>query len=322
MGRLSVPQNNNNNKQLCIGVVGLGPVGSTLAVHLINAGAHVIGCDIDPKKVDEIKKSGIQLKHAIRKNAKMPDVCYSVQELAMYDLDLVIISTKTPSLKKITNLLKEIATEKMFIMCAQNGIDNELTPSREFGEERVLRMVINYAGNMATKNTVHVSFFNPPNYIAALMPKGEKLAKQICDMLNSAGLNSEIPDNIQDYVWEKAILNAALSAICAITRRTMKDVMDFPQTLDLVETIIDESVTVAEREGIDLGKKFRRFCISYLKNAGHHRPSMLTDLEEGRHTEIDWLNGKIVDYGKKHYLPTPLNKSVTALVHMLELSQE
>ncbi len=102
----------------------------------------------------------------------------------------------------------------------------------------------------------------------------------------------------------------------------MKDVLDFPQTLDLVEAIIDESVRVAEKEGIDLGKKFRRFCIRYLKNAGHHRPSMLTDLEEGRHTEIDWLNGKIVDYGKKHYLPTPLNQSVTALIHMLELSPE
>lgn len=318
-----MPQNNNNNNnKLCIGIVGLGPVGSTLAVHLIKAGAHVIGCDIDPKKVDEIKKSGIQLKHTIREVAKMPDVCYSVQELAIYDLDLVIISTKTPSLKKVTNLLKEIATDKMFIMCAQNGIDNELTPSRIFGEERVLRMVINYAGNMVTRNTVHVSFFNPPNYIAALMPQGEKLAKQICDMLNSTGLNSEIPEDIQDFVWEKAILNAALSAICAITRRTMKDVLDFPQTLDLVEAIIDESVRVAEKEGIDLGKKFRRFCIRYLKNAGHHRPSMLTDLEEGRHTEIDWLNGKIVDYGKKHYLPTPLNQSVTALIHMLELSPE
>lgn len=249
-------------------------------------------------------------------------MCYTIQELEMYDLDLIVIATKAPSLNKVVKQLADIDTDEVYYLCAQNGIDNELVPSRTFGEERVLRMVINYAGNMSTKNTTHVSFFNPPNYVAALSPKGDWMAKILCELLNSVNLDTEIPEDIQDYVWEKAILNAALSAICSITRRTMKDVMDFPMTLDLVEAIIDESVRVAEKESIELGKKFRRFCIRYLKNAGHHRPSMLTDLESGRRTEIDWLNGKIVHYGKKHYLPTPLNQSVTALVHMLEYSPE
>jgi 2-dehydropantoate 2-reductase len=113
-------------------------------------------------------------------------------------------------------------------------------------------------------------------------------------------------------------LNASLSAVCAITRRTMKEVMDHPETLALIEAIIDESVRVAEMEKIELGRKFRRFCIRYLKNAGHHRPSMLVDLENGSQTEIDHLNGKIVHYGQKHCLPTPLNQMVTGLVHTLE----
>jgi len=154
------------------------------------------------------------------------------------------------------------------------------------------------------------------------MPQGKVIAEKITELLNSVQLETEIPEDIQDYVWEKAILNAALSAVCAITRRTMKDVMSFPQTLELVEAIIDESARVAEVEGIELGKKFRRFCIRYLKNAGHHRPSMLVDLENGMRTEIDQLNGKIVEYGRKHYLPTPLNQSVTALIHLLEYSPD
>ena len=90
----------------------------------------------------------------------------------------------------------------------------------------------------------------------------------------------------------------------------------------MVEGIIDESVRVADMERIELGKKFRRFCMKYLKNAGHHRPSMLVDLEDGHRTEIDYLNGKLVQYGRKHYVPTPLNQAVTALVHMMEYSSE
>ena len=313
---------NNNNNQLRIGVIGLGPVGCVLAAHFIESGVFVVACDIMPQKMDKIKKSGIQLKHTIQKKVKVENVCYSVQELEMYDLDLAVISVKTPGLKKVLGQLSEIASENLFVMCAQNGIDNEQEAARVFGDDRTLRMVINYAGNMSDLNTVHVSFFNPPNYVAALMPKGEEIAKKVSELLNSVNLQTEIPEDIQDLVWEKAILNAALSAVCAITRKTMKEVMDFPQTYELVESIIKESVRVAEIEGIELGKKFRQFCIRYLKNAGHHRPSMLVDLENGRLTEIDQLNGKIMEYGRKHYVPTPLNLAVTALVHMMEYTPE
>jgi len=206
----------------------------------------------------------------------------------------------------------------MYFCCVQNGIDNEVVLARTFGEERSLRMVVNYAGNMSDLASVHVSFFNPPNYVASLMPQGAEMARRIADLLNATELATEIPSDIQDHVWEKAILNAALSAVCAITKRTMKEVMDFPDTVEVVEALIDESVQVAEAEGFELGKKFRRSSVRYLKNAGHHRPSMLIDLDNGLRTEIDRLNGKIMEYGRKHYLPTPLNQAVTALVHLLE----
>ncbi len=301
-----------------VGVIGAGPVGLILTAHLKEAGAHVIPCDIFHNKIDAIKKNGIRLTHTIDKHVPIRDGCYSVQELGMYDLNAVVIACKTPALKKVTQQLKDVDNGRFFLVCAQNGIDNEQELARAFGDERVLRMVINYAGNLIDDNSVHVSFFNPPNYVASLVDAGNEMAKRFAAMLNSVKLDTEIPVDIQDHVWAKAILNAALSAVCAITRRTMKEVMDYPQTLELVEAIIDESVRVAEKERIDLGNKFTRFSIRYLKNAGHHRPSMLVDLENGDPTEIENLNGKIVQYGRKHCLPTPINQSVTALVHLLE----
>ncbi len=312
----------NNSNQMRIGVVGLGPVGSTLAVHLIESGAFVVSCDIYPDKIDELKKSGINLTNAIEKHIKVSEACSSIQELGRYELDLVVVAVKAPCLNEVLTQLKEIDSNKMHVMCAQNGIDNEEEAAKVFGDERTLRMVLNFAGNMTSLNSVSVSFFNPPNYVAALSPQGEPIAKKFAELLNSVNLATEIPEDIQDYVWAKAILNASLNAVCAITRKTMKDVMDFPLTKELVEAIIDESVRVAEMEKIELGHKFRRFCIQYLKNAGHHRPSMLIDLESGRHTEIDYLNGRIVHYGQYHCIPTPLNHSLTALIHFLENSAD
>jgi 2-dehydropantoate 2-reductase len=294
-------------------------VGSILAVHLKEAGAHVVPCDVLTERIDAIRKHGIKLTYTFEKSVSFKDVCYSPQELGMYDLDLVVVCVKTPALRKVIDQLAEIDSQNFQIMCAQNGIDNEIEVARIFGDPRTMRMVVNYAGNMADQHTVHASFFNPPNYVAPMLPdSGKEVLEKFVEYLNRTGLTTEIPDDIQDYVWEKAILNAGLSAICAISRRTMKEVMDFPKSFDLVEALIDESVRVAEKEGIDVGKKFRRFSIRYLKNAGHHRPSMLVDLELGHPTEINFLNGRIVEYGRKHCVPTPLNQSVTALILLLQ----
>ncbi len=311
-----------NNKQMRIGVIGLGPVGSILTAHLIEAGAFVVPCDRRPNRMDKLKESGIKLTHTIEKHIKVSEVCCSVQELERHELDLVIIAVKTPCLNKVVTQLTEIKSNKMYVMCAQNGIDNEEEVAQVFGYERTLRMVVNYAGNMTSLSSVRVSFFNPPNYVAALAPQGEPIAKKFAELLNSLNLDTEIPDDIQDYVWQKTILNAALSAVCTVTKKTIKEVMDFPLIEELVEAIIDESVRVAEAERIELGKKFRRFSIRYLRNAGHHRPSMLIDMENGKQTEIEQVNGKIVHYGQYHCLPTPLNHSLTALIHFLEYSAD
>jgi len=313
---------NDNKAQLRVGVVGMGPIGSTLAAHLIDAGTFVVPCDVDREKIDIIKRAGIRLENKIDREVSVTEACYSAQELEKYDLDLIAIAVKTPSLEKVVSALQMVTPERAFVLCAQNGLDNELEVARVFGKDRTLRMVVNYAGSMSAPNTVHVTFFNPPNYVAALTSKGKAVASTIAQLLSSVGLRTEVPGNIQSHVWEKVILNAALAPVCAITRLTMKDVMDSSRGLELVKGILDESVRVAEAEGIEFAEDFRQFCLKYLKGGGYHRPSMLVDLENGLPTEIDRLNGRIVEYGRKHGLPTPVNQTITALVHMLESSSK
>ncbi len=308
------------NNPLRVGIIGAGPVGLTLSAHLIESGAFVVLCDIDEQKIDKIKKAGIKLSHTIQKEINADQVCYSINELEDYPLDLVIISIKTTALQIVINQLSKIDDGKMFVMCAQNGIDNELIAAEAFGKERTLRMVINYAGGMENLNTVNVTFFNPPNYVAPLAKSGESVAKSIADLLNHVNLKTDICNaaEIQNHVWEKAILNAALSGLCAISHRTMKEVMSFPETVDMVTGIIDESIQVAKKENIEIKDGFRQASIEYLTKAGNHKPSMLIDIENGVKTEIDQLNGKIVEYGKKFGIDTPLNQGVTALIHLHE----
>ena len=115
-------------------------------------------------------------------------------------------------------------------------------------------------------------------------------------------------------VWEKTILNASLSALCAVGRMTIKEAMSHSDTVELTEQVIEEAVEVAAAEKIMFDDDFIRKCLRYLHKAGNHFPSLAVDLLNNRPTEIDYMNGKIVEYGRKHYIRTSLNLTFTNMV--------
>lgn len=307
-----------DGSQLRVGVIGMGPVGSVLSAHLIKAGAFVVPCDIWEERINHIREHGIQLKNTIEFTMAVEQAVVSPAQLAEYDLDIICISVKTAALKPVLEALKSVVKDDTRLMCTQNGIDNELDVAQAYGADRVLRMVLNYAGSLDGQE-VNVTFFNPPNYIGSMTPASGALAERFTALLNSVDLTTSVDhDEIDNHIWRKAILNAAMSSVTALTGKTMKEVMDFEPTAVLVELLITESVQVAEAEGIHFEPGFRRHAIRYLKKAGHHKPSLLVDLENDRITEIGYLNGKIEEYGAKHFVPTPLNRALTSMITLIE----
>ena len=299
-----------------IGIIGLGPVGLVLAVHLQEAGCEVLICDVDKKKINLIRSDGIELTGKVSKNTFFKRVYSTLSELLEQDIDILISAVKAYHVDSVLDQIKQQVSGNLFLLSAQNGIDIREKYTSHFDESQILRMVVNYAGNLHAPNVVNVTFFNPPNYIASVDDSRTDVSEWICGILTSAGLETLNKDSfvIADKIWEKTILNAALSPLCAISDLTMKEAMAHPDTLEIIEQIIFEAIEVAKAEEIKLGENFVKLCIRYLKNAGDHFPSLAVDLISGKETEIDYMNGKIVEYGRKHYIRTPLNLTFTNLV--------
>lgn len=298
-----------------IGLVGLGPVGMILSSHLQEAGLNITVCDHNKVKMNLIRNEGVILEGVIKKHVYFKNTCTSVEEFEGKNLDLVIFCTKSYQTKNTAVLLKKtIGT--IPVVSAQNGIDVEEILAGAFGEENVLRLVINFAGNLNAPNIVKVTFFNPPNYIASINDNKKHIAEEIAEALNSQNLTTEVLDSfsIIKRIWEKTILNSSLSALCGIGKMTIKEAMSFRDTIEIVEQTIAEAVEVAEAEKIKFEDDFIRKCLRYLKKAGNHFPSLAVDLINNKPTEIDYMNGKIVEYGRKHYIKTPLNLMLNNLV--------
>jgi 2-dehydropantoate 2-reductase len=99
----------------------------------------------------------------------------------------------------------------------------------------------------------------------------------------------------------------------------MKDMMDFEQTAFLAGELMREGIEVAEAGGVKLEEGFLEHGIDYLNKAGYHRTSMHQDILRRLPTEIDWLNGRIVERGRALGLQTPYNLAITTLIKGIEI---
>ncbi|MFA5793454.1 MAG: 2-dehydropantoate 2-reductase [Candidatus Brocadiia bacterium] len=304
-----------------IAVIGAGPIGSILTAYLSKIKKQVILVDILKDRLELIKKLGITLSGVGNFQAPVHSVCFAVNDLKkkynIKDISHIFICVKAPFLPSVLKEVKALKT-KSTVVVFMNGMDLELTAADVLGKDNVLRGVINYAGSIITGTEVRMSFFNSPNYIGALNAAGAIKAKETAKLLSESGLTTSFTENIHKHTWEKAILNGALAPVCAITGLTMKAAMDNPETYHLVEELLKEGIAAAKANGHDYGSKFFGECIKYLKNAGAHKPSMLVDLERKQTTEIDYINGKIVEYGRAKKVAVPYNDSITCLVRARE----
>ncbi|UCF11661.1 MAG: 2-dehydropantoate 2-reductase [Thermoplasmatales archaeon] len=305
------------------GIVGIGPIGSIMATHLVKAGHNVTLVDILKDHLDEIKKNGLILIGFKEMKVSFPgeSICYSIDEMRGRNIDVVFISVKASILPKVLPMLKKVTMPGTTFVSLQNGLDAEDFIADFFGKENTLRIVVNYAGSIIDNGKVKMSFFNAPNYIGMIDPSAEEKAKKLAEIITSADLETAFTTEIKKYEWEKTILNTALSPVCALTRRTMKQMMEFEETRDLVEAILREGIEVAEANDIYFDSGFLEHCIGYLNKAGHHKTSMHVDIERGSPTEIGFINGKIVKYGKLKGIPTPYNSTIVSLIRGSELPE-
>lgn len=298
------------------GIVGIGPVGGILAAHLIRRGNDVSLVDPFSVHMDRLGEEGIQITGAMDLVVPVPEekLFLKLSEVAPGPLDVIFFCMKAGYLNEVIPMLKGVSDGNTTLVSFQNGIDTERRLADALGPERVLRGVVNYAGNLVEPGLFNMTFFNPPNFLGALTPGMEGRARELSEIMTQCGLATSFTDEIQKHVWEKAILNACMAPITALTRMNMKQAMEFPQTNEMMRTLLRECIDVARGMGIEYGDDFFATCISYLSKAGPHTPSMLIDVEDHRRTEISFLNQSIMAYGQRYGIPTPCNDIITNLV--------
>lgn len=310
---------------MAIAVVGAGVVGGILGACLLKEGREeVILVDALRRRLDELGAGGVKIKDP--KGCLMGDFSVPVPRMATLidavdsgPIETVFICVKACVLSAILPTLKPLAEAGAAFVSFQNGLDTEeALASGLGGEARILRGIVNYAGRLLEDGAVEVTFFQRPNYLGILEGGDARAAVRIAEVMTRAGLETRYTDDIKTHVWEKVILNSAMSPLSALTGLAMKDVMGVPELKAAVEGVLREGIAVATASGARFPDDFFGYCMGYLAQGGRHKPSMLVDVEAGRPTEIEFLNGAIFKHGARKSIPAPHNQTITALIKGLE----
>jgi len=269
-------------------VVGCGAVGSLFAANLAQLeDVEVWAYDLARDHVDAINSGGLRLSGAGEVVGRLRATADAAE---LPPCDFGIVATKAMHTAGAIASTAQ-AFSSGCVCSVQNGLGNEET----------------IAG--------HVGPFEPS-------PAPFEEVERLAEACTRAGMPTAAVADARGPQWRKVIFNAATNPIGALTGLTHGRVCEDPELRRLVSGLVDEGKAVAAAQGIELDADPEELIDHAARPdvAYGHKASMLQDVEARRATEIDYLNGGIVRFGREQGVPTPLNEAILALVKGVEQS--
>jgi 2-dehydropantoate 2-reductase len=299
-------------------IVGCGAVGSLFAAHLAQLDdVEVWAYDLDRDHVEAINEGGLRLSGA---GDLVGRLRATTDPAELPACDFGIVATKSLHTGQAIAAAARAFTDGA-VCSVQNGLGNEEAVAEHVRD--VIRGTTFPAGHVLEPG--HVSWDTKGDtWIGPFEPSPASSAKvqRLAELLTRAGMNTVALDDARGAQWTKVIFNAATNPIGALTGLTHGQVCEHEPARRLVSGLVAEALAVAEAEGISLDSDPEEMIDHAARVAYDHKASMLQDVDARRRTEVDSLNGAIVELGERHGIQAPLNRAIWALVRALEDSWE
>ncbi len=223
---------------------------------------------------------------------------------------LILLTTKAHDSARAIKEVKDMLKEDTVILILQNGLGNKEVVKAIVGDKvEVIRGVPKIAAEFLKPG--EVTFWNGETIL-----EKTRTGRAIAALFNECGLKARISNEIDREIWTKLILNCVVNPLTAILQ-VRNNVILVDSLKPLRSRIMKECVEVGKCEGIEFQPNVNESidkCIARYENYS----SMCQDIMKRKETEIDFINGKIVELGRKHKIPTPINGAMTSLVKFLE----
>jgi 2-dehydropantoate 2-reductase len=301
-----------NSTRPRIAVLGAGAVGCWFGGVLAQGGADVVLIG-RPVHMDAVRAHGLVMLRGETRALVRLDAATDAGAAA--DADIVLCCVKSGDTDRAMAQLRGVLAPHALVASLQNGVDNAERASAVLGR-RVLPTVVYVGCEMAGPGVVrHLGRGD------LVLPRGDADAERLVGVLVGAGVPCALHDDIAAALWSKLVINCAYNPVSALGRQPYGVLLQHDDARRLMETLARETIAVAQASGVRVDGPA---LLAGLWAIGEAMPGQFSstsqDLERGRRTEIDALNGCVALRGAALGVPVPANDAVATLIRLRETS--
>lgn len=315
-------------------IYGAGSLGTILGAFINKAGEPIELINRNKAHVEALQTTGAQVVGTVQFNQSVK--AYTPAEMSG-KYDIIFLMTKQQNNKEVVTTLKEYLAEDGVLVTFQNGLP-EMQIADILGEERVLGCTVAWGATMLSPGVCELT--SAPDALSfslgSISQKRSRHFGKVKEMLEMMG-TVDVEENFIGTRWSKLLINASFSGMSAVLGCTFGEAAAPKESRRVVQALIKECIDVCATGGITIepvqGKDIVKLldykgaikrAISFfiipiaIRKHAKLKASMLQDIEKGKLTEVDAINGAVSDYGRKVCCPTPMNDCVVEIIHNIE----
>lgn len=315
-------------------IYGAGSLGTILGAYISKNGGQVDLINHNKSHVEALQTRGA---HVVGTVEFIQKVTALTPDQMSGKYDAILLMTKQLHNDEVVRFLKDFLADDGVIVTLQNGIP-ELGIAEIVGEDRVLGCTVAWGATMLRPGVCELT--SAPDSLTfslgSLSKKPNKHLNEVKALLEKMG-PVEIDANFIGTRWSKLLINAAFSGMSVVCGSTFGEAAKRKDSRRIVQALIKECIDVCDKGGIKIEpiqgkdvvklldyhnglKKALSFAIIPIAIKKHAllKASMLQDIERGKLTEVEAINGVVSAYGRKVGFPTPYNDKVVEIVHKIE----
>ncbi|MBR5551612.1 MAG: ketopantoate reductase family protein [Muribaculaceae bacterium] len=317
-----------------VAIYGAGSLGTILGAYISKAGLKIELINRNKAHVEVLKAKGATIVGTVQ--FCQPVVAYTPDEMSG-QYDTIFLMTKQQHNHEVVNMLKEYLTTDGVLVTFQNGLP-EVQIASILGDERVLGCTVAWGATLQSPGVCELT--SAPDALSfslgAISNQRNKHFDKVKELLEKMG-TVDVEENFIGTRWSKLLINAAFSGMSAVLGCTFGEAAQPRASRRIVQALIKECIDVCHAGNIriepvqgkdivkllnytnSLKRAFSFFIIPIaIRKHAKLKASMLQDLEKGKLTEVDAINGAVSEYGRRVGCPTPMNDRVVEIIHKIE----
>lgn len=291
-------------------IIGSGAVGIGLASSMLSQKANIsiysTGKTAKAIKENGIKRTGLFTNYSFSKDEL--EVYEKYEEIPKDKFDYVFITSKTTANEDISqklNKYRNILKENFKIIIFQNGFGNDEYFLRYFNKDHIFCARVITGFIRPKRHVSEVTVYTEPIAIGSIQNSPVDDLQIIADMITESGIKCEITKDIDKLLWAKMLYNSALNPLGAILNVNYGKLTENKYSIEIMDKIIDEIFDVINASQYttfwENSNEYKKIFYSKLvPDTYNHYSSTYQDIQRKRRTEIDSLNGKIIELGEKY----------------------